>query len=54
MEERSYGCRAAAVFVLINVVRERETRGRMERKGKEKEREERRAVRAGKTLARTS
>ena len=38
MEEGSYGCRVAVVFVLINVVRERETRGRKERKGKGKRR----------------
>jgi hypothetical protein len=38
----------AAVFVLINVVRERETRG-----GKERKSERREAVRAGKTVAGT-
>jgi hypothetical protein len=42
------GCRVAVVFVLINVVRERETRG-----GKERKMERREAVMVGKTVAGT-
>jgi hypothetical protein len=48
VKEELNGCRVAAVFVLINVVRERETRGGKERKIKGRE-----AVRAGKTVAGT-